>query len=435
MSLNRAQIIIIGAVILLVLVLGGLFIFGGRDKTEKPPEIQLIIWGVEPRDAFYDSLNNYRAFRTNVRVDYEEISPANYESELLNALAAEQGPDVLMFKNTWLPKHYKKIAPVGDSQFNLAQLQQFFPMVAEQDFAPDGLIYALPLYIDTLALYYNTDIFNTAGIAVPPATWLDFQNLVPKLRQVDKQKNITRAAAAIGGSAKTVDAAGDILSLLMLQTGAEMTDKDFTRATFGEFVGDIRPGEIALDFYTKFADIGSAFYTWNDNQEFSLDSFAAGNTATMFSYLYQKNYLQNKNPFLKFKILPMLQPSLGDAAVNYASYWGLAVSKKSLVPEWAWDMIVFLATDEAAAESFLKKTSHPPALRSLIQKHLNEPELGIFAKQALSARSWPQIDERSVANIFSQMIEAVNSRQLESRNALDQAQAQITDLIRLRNPQ
>lgn len=435
MSLNRAQIIIIGAVMLLVLILGGLFIFGGRNKIEKPPEVRLTVWGVEPRDAFYEGLNNYRALRTNVRVDYKEINPANYEAELLNALAAGQGPDVFMFKNTWLPKHYNKIAPVGDSQFNLAQLQQIFPMVAEQDFAPDGLIYALPLYIDTLALYYNADIFNTAGVAVPPATWLDFQNLVTKLRQIDKQKNITRAAAAIGGSAKSVDAAGDILSLLMLQSGAEMTDKDFTRATFGDFVGDIRPGEIALDFYTKFSDSNSAFYTWTDGLGFSLDSFSSGKTAMMFNYLFQKNYLQSKNPFLKFKIIPMLQPSVGDAAVNYASYWGLAVSNKSAVPEWAWDMVIFLATDEPAGESFLKTTGHSPALRSLIQKHLNDPELGIFAKQALSARSWPQIDEKSVANIFSQMIEAVNSRQLESQNALDQAEAQVTDLIRLRNPQ
>lgn len=433
--MNRAQIIIIAAVALVILILGGLFIFGGRDETEKPPAIELTVWGVEPRDSFNEGLNNYRAFRTNVRVDYEEINPANYESELLNALAAGQGPDVLMFKSAWLPKHYNKIAPVGDSQFNLAQLQQLFPMVAEQDFAPDGLIYALPLYIDTLAFYYNTDIFNTAGVAVPPATWLDFQNLVTKLRQIDAQKNITRAAAAIGGSAKSVDAAGDILSLLMLQSGAEMTDKDFTRATFGDFVGDIRPGEIALDFYTKFSDIGSAFYTWNDNLGSSLDSFASGKTAMMFNYLSQKTYLQNKNPFLKFKILPMLQPSVSGSAVNYASYWGLAVSNKSAVPEWAWDMVIFLATDELTAESFLKTTGHSPALRSLIQKHLNDPELGIFAKQALSARSWPRTDEQSVANIFSQMIESVNSRQLESRNALDQAEAQVTELIRLRNPQ
>ncbi len=429
MALTRTQVIIIGAAAFIVILIIGVFIIGGRQTQKKPPKIELTVWGIDDRRAFSESLQDYEALRPNVQVNYEEINPATYETALLNALAAGAGPDVLMFKNTWLPKHYNKIRAVGDSQFALVQLQQFFPTVVEQDFAPDGLIFALPLHIDTLALYYNTDIFNTIGIAFPPATWIDFQNLIPQLRQLDQQKNILRAAAAIGGSNQSIDVAADILSLLMLQAGTQMTNEDFTQATFARYVEGEYPGEIALAFYTKFSDPANTYYTWNDYLGSALDNFSQGKTAVMFNYGLRKENLKTLNPFLKFRIAPMLQPNIYETAVNYASYWGLAVSNQSANPEWAWDLTLYLTTNDAAAESYLKQSGKSPALRSLIQKYISDPEIGVFAKQALSSRTWPKIDEKAVDNVFSQMIIAVNSKQLETDAALRQAESAVTDLI------
>jgi len=125
----------------------------------------------------------------------------------------------------------------------------------------------------------------------------------------------------------------------------------------------------------------------------------------------------------------LLQPTLTDSAVNYASYWSLAVSNKAEYPDWAWDLIIYLATDELANDSYLRESGRSPALRGLIQKHIADPEVGVFAKQALSARAWPLIDERQVANIFSQMIQSVVSGQLDSKTALFQAEQSVTDLI------
>ncbi len=429
MALSRTQVIIIGAVAFIIILIIGIFVVGGRQTQKKPPKIELTVWGIDDRRAFTENLDSYEALRTNVQVNYQEMDPATYEVDLLNALAAGNGPDVLMFKNTWLPKHYNKIRAVGDSQFNLAQLQQLFPTVVEQDFAPDGLIFALPLNIDTLALYYNTDIFNTIGIAFPPTTWIDFQNLIPKLRQMDAKKNIIRAAAAVGGSNQSIDVASDILSLLMLQAGTEMTNEDFSQATFARYVESEYPGEIALAFYTKFADPTNTYYTWNDFLGSSLNNFSQGKTAVIFDYGSQKENLKTLNPFLKFRISPMLQPNIYETAVNYATYWGLAVSNQSANPEWAWDLAIYLTTNDSAADSYITKSGKSPALRTLIQKYINDPEIGVFAKQALSARTWPKIDEKAVDNIFSQMIIAVNNKQLETDMALRQAETAVTDLI------
>ncbi len=435
MNLNRSQIIILGSALFVVLLLVGIFtgiLPGTRTATQQPPQVTLTMWGIESNPIMQDVLTGYEALRKNVRINYVEINPQTYEQDMINALASGSGPDIVMFNSSWLPKHYNKIVPAKDTQMTLATLRKTFPAVVEQDFTANGQIYALPLYIDTLALFYNQDTFDKNGIALPPKDWLELQNLIPKLRQEDASGKITKPAVSLGGSSATIDNAPDILSLLMLQAGTQMTDDAFTQATFSANVQGQFPGLDALNFYTKFADPNNTYYTWNDSREYSLDSFTKGDTPMIFAYASEQTAIKNKNPFLNFKVAPMPQPTASPKARNYANYWGLAVTNNSKNPDWAWDAILYLTANDAAAEKYLTVTQHPPALLSLIQKYVDSPDFGVFAKQALSARSWLQIDKPAIQNIFSQMISAVISQRLKPQDALAQAERQVTELITAR---
>src|SRR3989344_7588305 len=213
MELTHSQRVILaigGAFLIFIILLATGVIPGLRNALERPPEITLTIWGIQDQSIFQDNMIAYETLRSNVRVDYEEINSATYEKDLVNALAAGKGPDVVMFHNSWLPKHFNKLVPVKDSQLNLKTLQELFPTVVEQNFAPNGQIFALPLYIDTLALLYNQDTFDKNGIAVPPKDWLEFQNLIPKLRQKDASGQLAKPAAAIGGTNNTINRASDL---------------------------------------------------------------------------------------------------------------------------------------------------------------------------------------------------------------------------------
>jgi len=171
MQLTRSQLIIAGSALFIILFIIGVatgLIPGLRRIQERAPEVTLTVWSVDSRVLFNDNLLGYTALRPNVRVNFEEINPATYEQDLINALAAGRGPDIVMFHNSWLPKHYNKLVPAKDEQLTLTSLRETFPEVVEQNFAPDGQIFALPLYIDTLALLYNRDAFDRTGIALPP---------------------------------------------------------------------------------------------------------------------------------------------------------------------------------------------------------------------------------------------------------------------------
>lgn len=427
MSLTKNQLIILILGLILVVGVVLLLVFGSQGRSGELSGT-INFWGVFDSPAMINEIiSGYRSENPKVNVDYRQIDPANYENELINALASGRAPDVIMFHNSWLPKHINKISPLDPSQISIGQYRELFPQVAEQDFAPDNAIYALPLYIDTLALFYNQDIFDNNSIALPPKTWEEFEKLVPKLRQLDRLGRIQKAAASIGGSSRSINRAPDLLSLLMLQTGTEMTSKDFSRVLFAS-----KEGVNALNFYTKFANPLSPVFTWSDSFGYSLDSFTAGDTAIMFNYAYQAPFLKDKNPFLNFRVIPMMQPANREQDVNYANYWGLAMTVSAQNKLVAQDFIIKVTTDPAIAERYLTITQHPPALRSLINKYLTDPDIGLFARQALTARSWPQIDNIEVDKTFSEMITAVLTNRLSSQRAIEEAAGKVTQLMQQR---
>lgn len=430
-QLSKKQIII--AIGLGVLVIGILvLVFANlRGTPAGEQEFSLKVWGIDDKQVFDSILQGYKSIRPGAKVEYVQFDRQNYDSALLNALASGEGPDVFYISNRDLPRTLNKLYPASLQQFNLVKLRELFPTVVEQDFvsASGSQIFALPLYLDTMALIYNRDMFDQAGVVAPPRTWNEFQSIISKLRDVSPNGQIARAAAAIGGSEKTVNMGVDLLELLMMQNGAKMTADDLTSATFSEQQGSTNPGASAFNFYLQFANSGSPYYTWNDGQPNSLESFIGGKTAMIFNYQSAVAEIKKKSPYLRFAVAPMPQPSGAEISVNFPKYYGLTVSKQSKNPGWAWDFILNLTTIPQAEKVYLDATGRPPALRQTIAGKLDDPAMGVFAKQALTARSWYEVDDAAINGIMSNAITMVLSGQADSAKALRQAQDQVNQLM------
>jgi len=437
-NFSKPQLIALAVIFVFILIAVGIFtgvLPGLKTQETPPPQMDLVIWGVgDNEEAFNAGLLAYTKLHSNIKAAYKKIDENNYEQELINAIAAGKGPDIFMVENSWLQKHSDKMLALPQEGMSLTKLKSLFPDVVAKDLVKDGSIFGLPLYIDTLALFYNQDIFDNYAIALAPSDWLQFKNLIPKLRRIDASGNITRAAAAIGGSEKTIHNATDILSLLMLQAGTDMTSQNYTSASFNSSFKGGQPGIESLDFYTSFANTKDLYYTWNEEMLYSSDAFSQGKVAMVFEYASQLDTFKIKNPFLKIRVAAMPQPNTKEEAVNYAGYRALAVSKYVQYPEWVWDLVLYLTTNEEIAENYLTITKRPPALRTLIQKYSDDPNIGIFAKQALTAQSWMKPDPEKTKAIFSQMIQSVVSGKLDLYESLSQGERAVTDLIRQINP-
>ena len=427
---KRILYVLVTGIVLLVFLTVILIVrsFGDRGGEQ----VVLKFWGVfDAPSAFSKVIREFEAQHPNIRIEYSQMGYDEYEKSVVGGLAAGSGPDVWMIHNTWVPKHSDKLAPIpgtvlGQPGMTTKEFRDAFVDVAFADLVRSDGIYALPIYIDTLALYYNRDVFNAAGIASPPRTWKEFQDAVARLTKFDQSNNIIQSGGAIG-SARNINRSTDILMSLMLQSGVQMTSSEETSATFARSVDNQRVGENVLQFYTDFTNPAKVVYCWNDDQHYSIDAFVEGTTAMMFNYSHQQDTLRARASRLNFAVAPMPQPTLDDVR-TYASYWAPAVSANSLYPEQAWAFIHFLASREGAL-SYLGDVHRPAARRDLIELQRNDSDVGVFAVQALAARSWYQIDAQAIETIFADMIDDVNFSRASIQDAIGRAENRVTTLM------
>jgi multiple sugar transport system substrate-binding protein len=438
MSLTKTQTIIAIAAGVVVLVFALIFlgvIPGLQNQATNPTKIKaaLNFWGIgDASGAYAEFFADFKKTYPSITVNYRQFSNPNaYQSTLLDALASGEGPDIFMIKNTDLPQNVNKIVPADPTQFSAVQLGQYFPQVVSRDFSYENGVYALPLSVDTLALIYNRDLFDQAAVPLPSSwkNWEDFISAIPKLTKKDPNGQITQSAAALGVSANVANAP-DILYLLMLQNGTQMTNPQ------NENVAFTSDGGIgALDFLAQFSNPVSNTYTWNKSMLSSLDAFSQSKTAMIFGYAADLAGIRSRNSLLKFEVAPVPQPKNASLGVSYPSYWGYVVSKQSNYQGIAWSLVLDMATNEVLARNYAQNNQKPPALNSLIYQYQIDPTLGVFARQALTARSWAMLDSSFINQAVSDMIDSVAGGGQKPKDALGQTQNQINQYLNQKSAQ
>ncbi len=421
-------IIVVAAVAVLMLTC---IIPGVKYCSDRNRSVSLTIWGVfDDEDAFTQTISAYQRTHPATRITYRKMDardPKRYEQDLLEAFATGRGPDVFFIHHTWLPRYRDKLQAAPADVLPFKQFQDSFVDVAIEDLTAEGKIYAAPLYVDTLALYYNKDFLNSANIAQLPVTWNDFLAAVPKLRQFGPTGTVVRAAATMG-AAKNINRSTDILALLMMQSGTQIVDRKTRQVVVNETRTlsngkPLQPGVEALRFYTDFTDpLNANVYTWglSSNFHWSVDAFAEESAAMTFHYAYELPVFRQKNPNLRLGIAKMPQIQNRERDVNYANYWAPGVSFQSKNARAAWEFLAFAASRDGVV-SYLQATRRPTARRDLVNELKTDPDLGIFHEQSLTAKSFYQYDSAAVEQILADAIESVVRREKTVREAVDVA--------------
>ncbi len=397
--------------VLVFAVIGG-FLFWKFSPffTSKPEEkipVVINIWGLwEEESLMKPALDEYKKIKPDVTVNYVFQSSQNYRTRTQTKIAAGEGPDIYMINNSWTPMFLRSnsITSAPNDIFGSSEYSQIFypvirddftnflqikkqidesPNVADKnkaisdEFNKNGKIYGIPRGIDGLALYYNEDILNAAGVGVPKS-WNEFKDSAFKLTVAD-QNNVIKTAGSAIGITGNVDHWPDILGLLFLQQpGAKI-----------EAPSDASGGDV-LRFYTDFARV-SEKRVWDNTFENSTQAFASGKVAFYFAPSWRAHELRQINPRLNFKVAPM--PQLAGKNVAWANYWGYTVSSKSKFSKESWEFLKFLTSAET--EKLLYQQAAQVRLFGLpysrvdMQKELiNDPLVGAFVAQGPYYKSW-----------------------------------------------
>jgi ABC-type glycerol-3-phosphate transport system substrate-binding protein len=449
--------------ILLILIAITTTGFGCKFNIFSPNNAQPVTlnwWGVWETSAdVADLINGFQTLHPTVTIKYKKFRYEEYENELLEAFAEDRGPDLYSIPATWIRKYQTKITPQPPSvtllyqemkgtlkkepknttkkinTITTNQLRNQFVEVVGNDVIIDNQIYALPLSMDTLVLYYNRDLFNNFGIPLPPQTWEEFKETTKNLTLINQDNEIIQAGAALG-TAENIPRANDICSILMLQNGAIMENNSgqitFNQIPLSSSDKTYNPGIGALVFYTDFANPIKEVYSWNNQMTNALEAFTSGKLAMFFGYSYHLSLIKNLAPKLNFSLtyLPQIAGTL--TPKNYANYWVVTTAKKSLHPDDSWGFLNYVIQKDVN-RAFLEKTKRPTAIKSLIEEQLNNndiPELQIFANQVLTAKSWYHGRNPLLAeNYFSEMIDSVVSGAQTPKEAIDLAAQQINSTL------
>lgn len=353
-------------------------------KKDTNKIIALTYWGQFDSAATVNQIiQDYRKINPNVNILYEKKSKEQYRESLETQIKSGRGPDIFQFHNTWTLMLEEELALMPESVITLKDYKDIYYPTAISDLRNQSKkIVGLPLDIDGLALYYNEDLFQAAGIVSAPVSWQEFSQTAAKLTVKDTAGNIRTAGAAIGTSTN-VDYFSDILALMILQNAGELKNPTTQRSAD------------ALDYYTHFAKDQNR--VWDETQPGSTISFASGNVAMYFGPSSKAAEIRSTNPLLRFKIAPV--PQLEGGRVAWASYWAVGVSsqikdKKRL--EEAWKFAKYLGEDQTLIKIYSEESKNPSRLVgmpypkvSLAQKLASDPYVGAYVSDAPFMRSFP----------------------------------------------
>jgi len=450
----------------LAIAVFGLLATGCGTKNNTATTIPIRIWRLnQDVDPIRDVLTSYMKAHTNVQITYKKNVEDGYELASLQSLAGKNGPDIWSIPNDWLGDHQDSLQPLPSSYFFDAKTKKgpdpvsavkslYPPGIAAQLIGTDNQVYGVPTNVDTLRLYYNSNVFSDALSDFrksmgsnysdstyqpvrqllskqPPATWSD---LVQQTKYITQRSGstVTRSAIAMG-TADNVPEAEDTLSLLMLQNGVQVVSNDRARALFGAQVtppsggSPIRPGQSALDFYTSFANPTKDTYTWNPSMPDALDAFAQGKVAMVIAYADFGQQLKVKYPRFSFGVgaVPQITTDPAQAPVNFARYDIETVPKVASNLATAFDVLKAY-TDSSDARSLASEQKlESPYLATLQQKGTGD----FAAVQAITAQSVFKKNRAQFDAAFHDMITAVVQNGESSSTALDVGVQSINNLL------
>ncbi len=403
-----------------------------RKKSFEPagsslPPIELTFFGMFDSEELYrPAIQTYQAQSggRQVNVTYKKfVDPDDYLDLIINELAEGEGPDIFMMHNSWFPKHYKKLTPAPNTIVTPEVFRDLFVEVTANDLIipnEEGVeeVWGLPLYVDSLALYYNKDHLEDAipSQGRPSTTWVGIQNDATLLNREDQSfERFERSGIALGRS-DNILRAYDILMSMMLQHKVDFYNTDLTQVAFGTDANAIA----ALDLFTSFALPSKKNYSWNrflsdsDSSTKEITTFASGKTSMIMGYSYAYDDIISEINRLKTKgeatinandIKIQETPQVFDPETSaetrdaYASYFVPVVSRTTEYPEEAWAFLSNLANEDFLT-SYNDDTHRPSALRSLISEQMQDPIYGVFAAQVGYASSVPIANPEAYEEIF-----------------------------------
>lgn len=388
-------------------------------------------------------ISKFEQANPGIKVNYRNFNDLDkYLETVLSELAEGRGPDIISVPNTWVAQNYKKLTPAPSNFATPQVIQDVFVKVVEQDsifIDTDGQekVFSIPLFVDTLALYYNDEIFEKQlpELGKPGQTWESLRSISSVLSLPDTENNLIKSGIALGTGTGILRSA-DVIQLMFMQQGINFYDNNFSRFTFAS---NNKTTEVAT-LYNSFNKLPGGYPSWEDSlgspTEKEIYAFATGKTAMIFGYSYLYKDIQNiielakrnGDQTINLKDVLITEAPQFENSQNQlylANYYTEAVTRNSKYPDQSWKLITYLA-DPVNLRQYYKNDFKPTSRRELINEQRENRIYAPFANQLGAATSIPLFDKSEFNKIIQSTLDTFPTlTQATLRSSLANAQNEL----------
>jgi len=311
-------------------------------------------------DMVEELLAQFHEAHPNVRVFFTP-DPDNLADAMLAEMQAGTAPDVLWGGSTFFPTwaqqgHMLDLRPYVAQDLDATAIGDWDPAQYRAFFLRDGRQFGLPKYHGAIALYYNKDLFDQAGVGYPTAAWTH-DTYLAAMRQLSRDDNAGQRE--LWGS--MVDIAWDRLQLHVNCWG-------------GHLVAPYNPAQCTIDEARALAALEwLRACMWDDRVMATFP--AVQYMSPRSAFINQRVAMVEEGSWLLKDILRNADFRVGVASipvgparrVTLATSDGFGIYAGTEYPAAAWDLVKFLTSKEyslaMAQANFLQ-----PARASLIDE-------------------------------------------------------------------
>lgn len=321
--------------VLAVAIAMGLFLFMPETKPPEDSKIRLKYWMVSALTETPFHITEFNRTHPDIIVESTPLPWNEHEKKILTSILSENPPD-LVFLVTPVAKWATRLALTSLDEFikrDSFDSSVFFSALWEE-MKFKGQTYALPLYSNSYAFFYNKRLFKEAGLdpEKPPRTWDEVLAYSTKLTKKDSKGNFTKMGY--------IPTYGNIQTSVLMawELGAKMLSDNGDKVSLTN-----KPTLDAFNWINNF---------YNQYKITDVSTFSAG-----FGYADQHGFISEKlammvldnsfpdqikryNKNLDYGVadIPTFE---GYAPVSSTGSWWLAIPRGAKNKEAAWEFMKF----------------------------------------------------------------------------------------------
>ncbi|HEX6235406.1 MAG TPA: ABC transporter substrate-binding protein [Jiangellaceae bacterium] len=338
---------------------------GAEPTGEAPAEgVELTLMGWSSSPAEDDALNAIISSYNEQSENTVQFNPVpEYDTALQAALAGGTPPDVIYIDSNRLPDLVEAGA-LAPAEGNVEDDGDFYESL-RNTFTYDGTFWCPPKDFSTLALVYNVDMFEEAGLE-PPTTWEDLAAAAEALTDGD------RVGLAIAPEYPR-------WGVFMFQAGGAVTNEDVT-----EMAIDSDANREALGYLEELYANGYAATPTDLDAGWAGEAFGQQRAAMTIEGNWIVGAMNNDFPDVNWAVAELPAGPAGQGTFVFTVCYGVPSASQN--PEAAWDLVNYLVSPDSLIE-FTGQFPVMPGRESLAGDWTDaHPELGPFLSGADYAR-------------------------------------------------